>query len=103
MIFEQFQIFKKIKKLFLPHVLLGPDVYAVTDPIVKRMQMRQQEQSLPVMKEKMPDLSLPMRKQTKRQQVPVMKKRNWLLVLRVMDVLAVGEGGHRRRRVGWMK
>ena len=29
--FEQFQIFKKIKKN-LPHVLLGPDVYAVTDP-----------------------------------------------------------------------
>ncbi len=25
--------------------MLGPDVYAVTDPIVKRMQMRQQEQS----------------------------------------------------------
>ncbi len=32
-------------------------MYAVTDPIVKRTQMRQQEQSLPVMKEKMPDLS----------------------------------------------
>ncbi len=73
---------------------------AVTDPIVKRSQMRRQEQSLPVMKERMPDLSLPMMKQTKRQKVPVMKKRKWLLLLRVLDVLAVGEGGHRRRRVG---
>ncbi len=30
--FEQFQVFKKSKNFFLPHVLLGPDVYAVTDP-----------------------------------------------------------------------
>ncbi len=30
--FEQIQIFKKIKKNFLPHILLGPDVNAVTDP-----------------------------------------------------------------------
>ncbi len=69
-------------------------------PIVKRTQMRRQEQSLPVM-ERMPDLSLPMTKQTKRQQVPVMKKRKWLFLLRVLDILAVREGGH-RRRVGWM-
>ncbi len=32
-------------------------MYAVTDPIVKRTQMRRQEQSLPMMKEKMPDLA----------------------------------------------
>ncbi len=37
------------------------------------------------MKERMPDLSLPMMKQTKRQQVPVMKKRKWLLLLRVLS------------------
>ncbi len=49
--------FSKKFNFFLPHVLLGPDVYAVTDPIVKRTQMRRQEQSLPVMKEKMPDLA----------------------------------------------
>ncbi len=30
--FKQFQIFKKLKKFFLPHTLLGPDVNAVTDP-----------------------------------------------------------------------
>ncbi len=40
-------------------ILLGPDVNAVTDPIT---QMRRQEQSLPVMKERIPDLSLPMMK-----------------------------------------
>ncbi len=33
----------------------------------------------------------------------VMKKRKWLLLLRVLDVLAVGEGGNRRGRVGWMR
>ncbi len=53
--------FSKIFNYFYQNVLLGPDVYAVTDPIVKRdvkrTQMRQQEQSLPVMKEKMPDLA----------------------------------------------
>ncbi len=32
--------------------------------------------------------------ETRRQQVPVMKKRKWLLLLRVLDVLAVGEGGN---------
>ncbi len=62
--------------------------------------MRQQEHRLPVMKEKMPDLSLPMMKQTKRQQVPVMKKRKWLLLFRVLDVLAVGEGGTEEEESG---
>ncbi len=32
---EQFQIFKKFN-FFYQNVLLGPDVYAVTNPIVKR-------------------------------------------------------------------
>ncbi len=50
------------------------------------------------------DLSFPMMKQMKRQQVPVIKKKKWLLLLRVLDVLAVGEGVHRRRsRVEWMR
>ncbi len=54
---NKFKFSKKLKK-FLPHIL-GPDVNAVTDPIT---QMRRQEQSLPVMKERIPDLSLPMMK-----------------------------------------
>ncbi len=49
--------FSKNLIFFYQNVLLGPDVYAVTNPIVKRTQMRQQEQSLPVMKEKMPNLA----------------------------------------------
>ncbi len=77
--------FSKKFKFFLPHVLLGPGVYAVIDPkrtqMRERTQMRRQEQSLPVMKERMPDLGLPMMKQMKRQQVPRMKKRKWLLLL----------------------
>ncbi len=48
-------------------------------------QMRRQEQSSSDEGEDT-DLSLPMMKQTKRQQVPVMKKRKWLLLLRVLDV-----------------
>ncbi len=55
---NKFKFSKKLKK-FLPHILLGPDVNVVTDPIT---QMSQQEQSLPVMKERIPDLSLPMMK-----------------------------------------
>ncbi len=51
--------FSKKFKFFLPHILLGPDVNAVSDPIT---QMRRQEQSLPVMKERIPDLNLPMMK-----------------------------------------
>ncbi len=27
----------------------------------------------------------------------------WLLLFRVLDILAVGEGEHRKRRVGWMR
>ncbi len=56
---NKFKFSKKLKTFFLPHILLGPDVNAVTDPIT---QMRRQEQSLPVMKERIPDLSLPMMK-----------------------------------------
>ncbi len=33
---EQFQIFKKILIFFYQNALLGPDVYAVTNSIVKR-------------------------------------------------------------------
>ncbi len=51
--------FSKKFKFFLPHILLGTDVNAVSDPIT---QMRRQEQSLPVMKERIPDLNLPMMK-----------------------------------------
>ncbi len=29
---NKFKFSKKIKKFFLPHILLGPDVNAVTDP-----------------------------------------------------------------------
>ncbi len=29
---NKFKFSKKIKKIFLPHILLGPDVNAVTDP-----------------------------------------------------------------------
>ncbi len=56
--FSTFKFSKKFKN-FLPHILLGPDVNAVSDPIT---QMRRQEQSLPVMKERIQDLSLPMMK-----------------------------------------
>ncbi len=37
---NNFKFSKNVKK-FIPHVLLGPDVYAVTDLNVKRTQMRQ--------------------------------------------------------------
>ncbi len=67
-------------------------MYAVTDPDCEE---DADEATGAESKEKMPDLSLLMMKQTRRQQVPVMKKRKWLLLLRVLDVLAVGEGGHR--------
>ncbi len=53
--------FSKKFNFFYQNVLLGPDVYAVTDWIVKRNCEEdadaQQEQSLPLMKEKMPDVA----------------------------------------------
>ncbi len=57
---NKFKFSKKLKK-FLLHILLGPDVNAVTDPDYAD-EVTGQEQSLPVMKERIPDLSLPMMK-----------------------------------------
>ncbi len=93
---NKFKFSKKLKKIFTPYTARTRCKCSHTDPIT---QMRRQEQSLPVMKERIPNLNLPMMKQN-RQQVPVMKKRKWLLLLQVLDVLVVGEGGTEEQASG---
>ncbi len=59
MVFLTISNFQKNLKFFLPHILLGPYVNAVTDPDYAD---EGTGAGLPVMKERIPDLSLPMMK-----------------------------------------